>query len=141
MEETTQVESRERELLRAYVESRSKEEMAKATASAATKETEAAKNKLVEYLNDAGKKSTGSYPDLGSVLITDPVASISVPEEHRAEQFAFLHEIGADAVIKETVHHATFASLIKERLDTNQPVPEFVKIFYIPQVRYSKPKA
>ncbi len=133
-------ETKERELLQAYVGLRNKKERLEAESSATGKEMEAAKNKLVEYLDDMGKKSTGNYPDLGSVLITEPIAAVSVPEEHKAEQFVFLKQIGAGAVIKETVHHATFASLIRERMQSGEEIPEYVKIVYIPQVKYTKPK-
>ena len=139
MEEQS-MDTRERELLKNYVDARQKEELLRAETTAAYKGMEAAKNQLVEYLQDMNKKSTGNYADLGSVLITEPIASVSVPEEKRADQFIFLKEIGAAAVIKETVHHATFASLIRERLENGEPIPEFVKIAYVPQVKYSKPK-
>lgn len=133
--------SRERELLEAYVVARTKREMLEAQSTSAYKEMETAKNKLVDYLQDMNKKSTGSYADLGSVLITEPMPSVKVPEEKKAEQMIYVRNIGAGACIKEQIHHATFSSLIRERLDKGESIPEFVEITYISQVKYSKPKA
>ena len=133
------IETRERELLKAYVDARNKKDRLDSEASAAGKELDATKTTLVIFLEDMGKRSTGKYSELGSVLITEPIAAISVNEENRPSQFAFLKEIGAEAVIKQTVHHATFASIIRERLEKGEEVPGFVKIAYVPQVKYLKP--
>ena len=131
--------SREKELLQNYVTARQKEENLRAQVSAAYKELESAKNSLVDYLNDAGKKSTGKYDDLGSVLITDPIPSFKVPDDKKDSVPIWVKEIGAGSVIKETIHHATLSSLFRERMDKNESIPEYVEIFYVPQVKYSKP--
>lgn len=132
--------SRERELLTNYVNARKKEERLDAEKSAAYKEMKEAESRLITFLDDMGKKSTGTYPDLGSVLKTDPIMNAKVSEENKAKQFEYLKETGAAAVIKETVNYQTFGALIRERSEKGESIPDFVEITYVPQIKYSKPK-
>ncbi len=134
-----QIDTREKQLLEAYVMARKKKDELERLSGAAGTELEKAKNELVDYLMDAGKKSTGRYDNLGSVLVTEPIPSIKIKEGFRDEQMKFVREIGAGACIKEQIHHATFASLIRERIEKGEGTPDFVEIFYIPQVKYLKP--
>ena len=142
MEEKEQsANTRERELLQGYLTARQKKEKLEAESSAAGKELESAKNKLVEFLDDMGKRSTGNYPELGSVLITEPIATFKIPDDKKEEIPEWVKSVGAGAVIKETIHHSTLQSLFRERNEKGEPIPDFVQIMYIPQVKYNKPSA
>lgn len=137
---TDQIETRERELLSAYVTARNKREMLEAQSASAYKEMEAAKSAIVTYLEDQNKKSTGNYSDLGSLVITEPIASFKIPEENKDAIYPWVKEIGAQAVIKEQIHHATLQSLLRERNESGQGIPDFVTVVYVAQVKYIKPK-
>lgn len=141
MEEAKNQDTRERELLKEYVTARTDKEQFEAKASAAGKEMETAKNKLVEYLEDMGKKSTGKYDDLGSLLIKEPIATFKVQEDHKDEIPDWVKSIGAEKVIKETINFQTLQSLFRERIDKSESIPDFVEIRYVPQVAYNKPTA
>jgi hypothetical protein len=133
--------SRERELLADYVAKRNIKEQFEAQASAAGKEMETAKNKLVEFLDDMGKRSTGKYDDLGSVTITEPIATFKIPDDKKENIPSWVKEIGAGDIIKETINHMTLQSLFRERMQKNEGIPDFVEVKYIPQVKYNKPTA
>lgn len=141
MEEVKDPNGRERELLAAYVFKRQAKEKLEAEASASGKEMEAAKKALVEFLDDMGKKSTGNYAELGSVTITEPIAAFKVPDDKKEEIPNWVKEVGAGAIIKETINHMTLQSLFRERYEKGEDIPDFVSVTFIPQVKYNKPTA
>lgn len=134
------VDTRERQLLAAYVEARNIKESWDAGAKEAGKKLMEAEREVIDYLTDAGKKSTGAYDELGSVAITDPIFTARVEEGRNAEAYEYVRRLGAGACIKETIHHATFTSLMREQAEKGTALPDFVKVFYVPQVKYNKPK-
>lgn len=137
----TQQQTGEREILSAYVAARNEKERLEAKLSAATADMLKAQADLIKHLEDAGKKSTGKYTDLGCFLLTQPIATFKVPGERKDDVTAWVKEIGAGAVIKETIHHATLQSLFRERFEKDQPLPDYVEMSMIAQGRYTRPEA
>lgn len=136
----TDINYREKELLSDYVLARKKEERLSAEKSSAYKEMMKAQGELMAFLDDMEKKSTGQYTDLGMFSVTNPIATFKVPDDKKDLIYPWVHEIGAEAVIKETIHHATLQSLLRERYDKNESIPDYIEINFIPQARYTAPK-
>lgn len=63
---------------------------------------------------------------------------VNVTEDHREEFHAWLRENGFGQLIKETVHPGTLTSFVKERKESNQPIPQCVSIWSIQGAKITK---
>lgn len=131
---------RERAVLQAYCRARQWKEDLEALKTKAEKQLEDATNAIVNYLDDAGKKSTGKYDDLGSVTVKAPTPRPKFDEANRELMYQFIRENGGEACIKSAIHPSTFSSFVREKIENGIQIPEFIQIFYQPSVMYSKPK-
>jgi chorismate mutase len=88
------------------------------------------KRALIEYMEANAITRTAEYPGLGYAILPKPVLRASVAEENKPDLFEFLKGIGRDEAVKSTVHPSTLSSIIRERIEAGEPVPEYVKFYF-----------
>lgn len=116
----------EKEMLVDYVNARKRYDELKSLASQAYTEVERATEKLLEYMEDIGTTSTAKYEGLGRVKVSKPILSVKFDEEHRKDLYDYLRREGLEDCIKESVHHATLSSIIRQKIQEGENVPEFI---------------
>ena len=137
--EQQEIDTRERELMDQYVRARTKSDELNRLKSEAQEILKKAEEEIVQYLSDCNKKSTGKYEDLGLLTIVEPTPRPRFDEENKPAVFDFLRMNGGDSCIKEGIHPSTFSSFIREKIMAGVQIPEFIQVYYQPQVQYRKP--
>ena len=136
---TDAIQQRERELFEAYVTARRKKDKLSQEKSAAEIELADATNKIVTYLIENKKKSTGKYDDIGQLTVLEPTPRAKYDKENEPQVFEWVRAAGGEAIIKPTIHPATFASFIREKISAGESLPDFMEIYSQPSVRYLQP--
>lgn len=97
-----------------------------------------AEMELLELLQDQGKDATASYEGIGYITIAKPRLWASITEENKPAAFEWLKSIGLQEVIKPTVNQQTLSSLVRERIEAGEEVPEVISYYLQPQLRLYK---
>lgn len=128
----------EKELVVAYVNARNRYEEQKAISTQAYNEMQRAVLKLVEYMEDVGTTATAKYDGIGRVSMTKPILSAKFDEEHRSELYEYLRREGLSECIKETIHASTLSSIIRQKIEQGEPLPDFIQTSYRKDVKLSR---
>lgn len=126
----------ERKLVADFLELHAESKRLMSLAEEKKKERDEAEAKLLELLNDEGKKSSARYEGLGHVTCLDPVvgyANIQMDKEE--DLFSFLKEIDRVDLIKTAVHPSSLKALISQRLKEGQEIPPFIQIGMVQRLR------
>jgi len=97
---------------------------------------EKAQDKLVEELQTKGASQTAKYDGIGRITIMKPLVGARSKDEDVL--FDYLKQIGRDDLIKQTVHHRTLSSFVKEMLETGKEIPDFIEYWFKPSTRPTK---
>jgi hypothetical protein len=90
--------------------------------------------KLPEAMDEEGVQSLRLTSGRGVTRSED--VQVSVLAEDRERQQEWLRDMGAESLIQSTVNHQSFQSFVKERIEAMQEIPEFVKLYCRPRVRF-----
>lgn len=102
----------------------------------ASADFEAVKLELITYLKEREMKGTGKYEGLGFATLEKPEIKANVLAEDREKLFEYLKEQGLGDVIKPTVHHSTLSAIVADQYNQGKPVPDFIKVFWMDNVRF-----
>lgn len=93
---------------------------------------------LIEGLSAQGKTETATYEGLGYALLAKPRVSASCAQENKARLFDFLASIGRNDLIRTDVNSKSLTSFVLEMLekgDGTENLPEFINVFFVPNVQ------
>lgn len=90
---------------------------------------------LLEHLEQTGAEKTATYEGIGHVTRMKPRLYASCNKENEDLLFAFLCANDREDLIKRTVHSSSLSSLVKERIESGEEVPEFISYYLKPSAR------
>ena len=128
----------ERELVNQYKDVVDKVDSLKAQLDELQGRKEVLQAEIVELLQSEGKDKTARYDDIGSIGMTKPRLFATVKKDDEDKLFSFLKVCYRDDMIKETVHHSSLSSFVNEHIEKGEQLPEFISIYYKPQLRFYK---
>lgn len=129
--------------LRAYAEARHAYEAIRDQASEAKRAYDDMQTMLVETIMASGAKDTGKLPGVGEVILLAPALKCDVLAGDRLRLAEWVKQIEAEAGQKDSVIYPTLLpsalkEIVEKRIAENQPVPEFIKVYYEPRIQYRK---
>lgn len=146
MEEVTETKDRQRELIERYAVLRAKKSDLEARLAEINCELSGSEEnpggltaEIATFMQDSSLK-TIKFDDLGSVTLLAPTPRPKYEKENEQDVFDFVSKNGGNGLIKPTIHPSSFTSFIKELLEKGENLPEYIKVFYQPALRYLKPK-
>lgn len=131
--------TREKSMLKKYVRLRRTLDRVAVFQKKINEEFDLAQTELINYLTDMGKKSTGKYEELGSVTIVEAKALANYKKENEEKVWDFIRANHGEDCIKTAIHPSTFRGFVREMIGAGVKIPEFIEIYYQPQVKYFKP--
>ena len=94
---------------------------------------------LLDYLDDADKKATAKYDDIGYGLSVKPRLYASVIKEKEEELFAFLRKNERGDLIKTVVNAGSLSTFAKERVEAGLRLPDCISYYLQQKIRiYNK---
>lgn len=130
----------EQELLNSYVTARKEVKRLDDLLKEAKDVLEKAETLLIGYMDDNSITSTAKYDELGRVSKIAPMLRVSIEPGKEPEAMDFLRSIGEGNAIRETIHWKTLSSIMKGKIEKNEPLPDSFKYYFQEQVRYEEPK-
>lgn len=127
----------EKKLMEDYIEKRNRYEELKKQATAAKEEYDQALSDLAAHMIESGKKSL-NFQGVGTVTLLEPIIRANVLKENQELLLNFVREIGRGECIKESIHHSTLGTLIKELLSQGKALPEYIGYYLEPSIRLMK---
>lgn len=114
--------------IRYYVSLRSRKEALEAELAEVNGRLFEAEARLVERMDETETERV-TIRGVGTVY-TRGETWVSVAADRRDDQHAWLRSVGAELIIKPTVHHATFAALVREMIDNGRAaeIPEWIEV-------------
>ena len=128
----------EKDLLYAYREARTQNDMAKEAAETAKKAFYKAEAELLNYLEGQNKESTSVYTGLGKCVVQKPTLYASFLKDKEAVVFEYLKEASRDDLIKETVNARSLSAFVRELVESGKEVPDCITYYLKPNLRYYK---
>jgi len=94
---------------------------------------------LIDYLDDADKKATAKYDDIGYGLSVKPRLYASVIKEKEEELFTFLRKNERGDLIKTVVNAGSLSTFAKERVEAGLRLPNCISYYLQQKIRiYNK---
>ena len=121
-------------MLKAYFEARKLKKDALTLKAQAELKYNRAVQDLADFLTENGREATAKYKNVGVATMKSPKVYISFTKDKEDMVFEWVKEIGNGDIIKETIHNGTLTSICKERLSQGEELPEFINVFYKPQI-------
>lgn len=126
----------ERELVEKFLALHAESKRLASLAEEKKKERDDAEAKLLELLNDEGKKASARYEGLGHVTCLDPVVGYAnVPADKEEELFSFLKKEDRADLIKTAVHPSSLKAFISQQLKEGKEVPSYVQVGMVQRLR------
>lgn len=126
----------EKELLEIFAAAKQRKEELEEELSKANAVYDRAKMELVEYLEDRDANRTARYEGIGYATLAKPRIYASCVEENKEKLFELVREKGREDLIKVQIHPSSLSSWIKELIEGNEAVPDFVSFHFEDQVRF-----
>lgn len=96
---------------------------------------ERAYKELHFHLISMNKEATSEYAGLGKVRLAESEIIATVNKDYEEELKKFLHDIGREDIIRETVPWRSLSTLVKELNDEGKEVPRFINVYEKPKLR------
>ena len=129
----------EKELMLNYVTARSKVEELDSQLKEAKEVLNSAETSLIEYMENEGITATAKYEQLGKLTLVSPMLRVNITPGCDTDAFEYLKEIGEESAIKQSIHWKTLASVMKPKVEANEPLPECFSYYFQKQTRFEKP--
>ena len=101
------------------------------------KEAEAnTKASLIESLEARDAQATAKYEGIGYVSLAKPKLYASYKKENEDSVFKYLRDSKRGDLIKETVHHKSLGTFVKEAIESGKTLPEIISFYLQPDVRF-----
>lgn len=130
----------EKELMQDYVNARIEKERLDDALESAKERLSEAETRLIKAMEDNGAEATAKYEGLGRFQICKPVLRVNIVEGMENEAFRFLKDNGEGDMIKETIHWKSLASVMSDRVEKNEPLPECFKYYFKQSSKWERPK-
>lgn len=95
-----------------------------------------AEERLLKFMDDKGIKATAKYDGIGRLTIIAPMLRVSIEEGKDAEAFEYLRSSGEADSIKQSVNWKTLASIMKAKVEANEPLPDCFTYYFQQQSRF-----
>lgn len=133
MEQTA---ANERELMIKFSDAKKRKDEAKIELENANAEYEQIEAALIEALQARNAESTAKYEGIGFVSLVKPRLYARFDKENEEQVFEFLKQEGREDLVKNTVNTQSLSGYIGERLEVGNGVPDFIKYYLKPSVRF-----
>lgn len=121
--------SNEKMLLSEYVAARVRVDELSDELKDAKDKLNVAQHNLYNYMEENEIGRTASHDGMGFVTLSDDVNPRAyVLKEYEMDLLDYLRNIGRDDMIRETVHHMTLNTFVKQALEEGHELPEFIKM-------------
>lgn len=95
----------------------------------ANKESLEAEQQLLDLLTEQSKERSAKYEGIGYVTVMPPQTFANYKKENEPALFEFLRSNDRGDMIKETVNSKSLSTLVKERIETGETIPECISYF------------
>ena len=126
----------ERDLVLKFREARLNKKAAETALEEANRIYMDAESALIESLQARDAEATAKYEGVGYASLAKPRLYARFDKESEPMVFDFLKAEQRSDLIKETVNPASLSGFVGERLGEGKAVPEFIKYYLKPSVRF-----
>jgi len=119
----------ERDLVIELRDARAEEEKLENSLSDAKARTLNAEIAIIELMESQDKTATARYDGIGNVILKKPRLYASFDKANEPLLFQFLKDEQREDLIKPTVNSASLSSYVRERMESAEAIPEFIKFY------------
>ena len=120
----------EKELLVKIIGLRNEKERLKIQSIETQKQIDIAETQMMQLLEDKDAVSTAKYEGIGRIQIEKPRLYASINKENQDEFFIYIQNLGREDLIKKSIHPMTLNSFVKELMENDIEVPEFISCHF-----------
>lgn len=99
-----------------------------------------AESDLIKAMEDNGVEATAKYEGLGRFQICKPSIRVSIEQGRETDAYQYLRYMGEGDLIKETIHWKSLSSIIGQKVEKNESLPDCFKYYFMNNVKWEKPQ-